>query len=325
MRRRGFLASAAALIATPWHALARTRRETLAFHYGWYAPNQGWALSADGGRNHPNQPVGGLYDSRDPTVIARQISQAHAAGITGFITSWDGEANPRDQVLTALVAAAPEGFSITAYVESSGGSAAHLTERLNALYQRFEAAPAWLRLAGRPCIFVFDRVLQEIGEDGWTTARDAHAAATGGGFACVGTANSLDEIQARRPLFDALHIYSIQFETDGWWVGFGLRARRWMSRWVRAQEGLAVTTATVLPGYDDRRLDDRTGDRPTTPRREGRTFRLMLEAARAARPDWLLIVSWNEWFEATEIEPSVENGERELEFLRRTLRSPPSV
>ena len=136
-----------------------------------------------------------------------------------------------------------------------------------------------------------------------------------GGFAPVASAQALDEIAARRALFDALHIYSIQFETDGWWVGFGVRARRWMSRWVRAQDGLAVTTATVLPGYDDRRLDDRTGNRPTTPRREGRTFRLMLEAARAARPDWILIVSWNEWFEATEIEPSLENGARELEAV----------
>ena len=42
---------------------------------------------------------------------------------------------------------------------------------------------------------------------------------------------------------------------------------------------------------------------------------MMADAAIAARPDWVLIVSWNEWLEATEIEPSVENGSRELDTL----------
>lgn len=292
-------------------------REVLAFHYGWYGVNHGWGVSADGGRNHPNVPIGGLYDSLDPVVITRQIAQARAAGITGFVTSWDGEGERRDQVLEALVAAAPEGFSITAYVESSGGSPATLAARLNRLHERFASSPGWLRLAGRPCVFVFDRPLQEIGETGWTAARTQHARSCSGGFAVIGPANTTAEIAARRSLFDALHIYSIQFQTDGWRIAFATRARRWLSRWVQAQQGLTVTTATLLSGYDDRRLDDRLGDRPTTPRRHGRTFQMMWDAALAAGADWILIVSWNEWFEATEIEPSIENGSRELETTRR--------
>ena len=308
MRRRSVVAGLTAVIGAtvlPRPARARTRPEVLAFHYGWYGPDEGWGVSADGGRNHPNSPVGGRYDSLDPAVIDRQITQARAAGITGFITSWDGRDNRRDRVFEALLAAAPQGFSITAYVESSGGSAQALADRLAHLRARLSAAPCALRLEGRPCVFVFDRVLQEIGEAGWAQARPRD-------LAVVGPANTEAEILARRALFDGLHVYSMQFQTDGWWVGFEYQARRWLSRWVGWQRGLAVTTATILPGYDDRRLDDRPGDRPTTPRRAGRTFQMMLRAVSAARPDWLLIVSWNEWFEATEIEPSVENGGREL-------------
>lgn len=316
MRRRGFLAGLAAL-SLPTDVLARqVGREVLAFHYGWYGADEGWGASADGGRNHPNVPVGGLYDSLDPTIISRQIRQARAAGITGFITSWDGDGNRRDRVLEALVAAAPEGFSITAYVESSGGTPERLAERLDRLHARFARSPRWLRLSGRPCVFVFDRVLQQEGLNGWSTTRTLHRQASGNGFAVIGPANSEDEIAERRHLFDALHLYSIQFQTDGWRVAFSSFARRWMARWVLAQQDLAVTTATILPGYDDRRLDDRIGDRPVTPRRAGRTYRMMWEAAIAARSDWVLIVSWNEWFEATEIEPSVENGERELATTR---------
>lgn len=323
MRRRGFLAglaaSVGAALTAPRPARSQRRREILAFHYGWYGwygADEGWSVSADGGRNHPNVPVGGLYDGLDPAVITRQINQAREAGITGFITSWDGEGNRRDRVLEALVAAAPEGFSITAYIESSGGSPERLAERLDRLYARFSASPRWLRLGGRPCIFVFDRVLQQEGLDGWSSARALHDQASGGGFAVVGPANDGTEVAARRGLFEALHIYSIQFQTDGWRVAFSRFARRWMSRWIHAQQGLAVSTATILPGYDDRRLDDRTGDRPVTPRRAGRTYRMMWEAAIAAHPDWVLLVSWNEWFEATEIEPSEENGARELSTTR---------
>lgn len=311
MKRRSVLAGLVAAIGAtllPRPVRAQTRPEVLAFHYGWYGPDEGWGVSADGGRNHPNRPVGGRYDSLDPAVIARQIRQARTAGVTGFITSWDGVGNRRDRVLTALLAAAPEGFSITAYVESSGGSVHALADRLAHLQTLLSASPRALRLEGRPCIFVFDRVLQEVGETGWTQARPRN-------LAVVGPANTEAEIAARRSLFDALHVYSMQFQTDGWWVGFEYQARRWIQRWVGWQRGLAVTTATILPGYDDRRLDDRTGDRPTTHRRGGRTFEMMLRATRAARPDWLLIVSWNEWFEATEIEPSVENAERELRAI----------
>lgn len=316
MRRRGFLAGLLGMLAAPFSARAQARREVLAFHYGWYGADEGWGRSADGGRNHPNTPEGGLYDSADPAVIARQIEQARSAGITGFITSWDGEGNRRDRVLEALVAAAPEGFSITAYIESSGGSWRTMTARMEQLHARFGASPRWLTLGERPCVFIFDRVWQELEIGGWWTARERQEHNTGERFAYVGPANSEAEIIERDFHFDALHVYSMQFQTDGWRIGFGALARRWLARWVGAQRAMAITTATVLPGYDDRRLDDRAGDRPTTPRRSGRTYRMMWEAALAARPDWVLIVSWNEWLEATEIEPSSENGRRELETTR---------
>lgn len=324
MKRRSFLAGLGALLMAPVMACARQgrRKEVLAFHYGWYGREHGWGVSADGGRNHPNVPEGGLYDSLDPAVIARQFEQARGAGITGFIASWAGPQDPvSDRALDALVAAAPEGVSVTAYLETSGGSAEALAAQLVALHDRHASSPGWLRLDGRPAVFVFDRVVQEIGLDGWRAAEAAYRAERPDGFVFVGPANSLEEIEARRGLFTGLHIYSLTFVTDGWpWPAFGLLARRWMQRWVRAQEGASVTTATVIPGFDDRRLDDRTGDRPVTPRREGRTYRTLWEAAIAADPDWVLIVSWNEWYEASEIEPSDEHGRRELETTRAVSR-----
>jgi len=46
-----------------------------------------------------------------------------------------------------------------------------------------------------------------------------------------------------------------------------------------------------------------------------RTYDLLWRAALGSAPDWVLITSFNEWHEGTEIEPGVEyRGE----FIRRT-------
>ena len=42
-----------------------------------------------------------------------------------------------------------------------------------------------------------------------------------------------------------------------------------------------------------------------------------LEEAVAANPDWILITSWNEWHEGSEIEPSVEYGDRSLKEVAK--------
>lgn len=312
--RRRLIGLALALLALPGHLWARAaQRQVLAFHYGWY-PGGRWPLP------HPDRPQGGLYDSLDPAVIARQIDQARGAGITGFITSWGGPGQETDRALSALLAAAPEGFAIAPYIEVSGGSAGALAETLDALQARAADQPRWLRHEGRPVVFLFDRPVQQLGLEGVAAALARHRQA-GGGLFLVGPANDLDQIAARRGLFDALHIYSLTFETDGWpgWL-FGFLAGRFQRRWVQAQAGAAVTTATVLPGFDDRHLPDRTGERPVTDRRGGETYRRLWRAARAAGPDWVLIVSWNEWYEDSQIEPSQGRGTRDLQITAEEAR-----
>jgi hypothetical protein len=63
--------------------------------------------------------------------------------------------------------------------------------------------------------------------------------------------------------------------------------------------------ATVLPGFDDRKI--RT---PGTLllREDGGCYNKTWHAAVGSGADWVLITSWNEWHEGSEIEPSLENG-----------------
>lgn len=324
--RRHLLAAACAL-SWPWGAssqarvgaLAEPRREVLAFYYGWYgiAARSGqdihWQGIDTAGKtikDCPDYPENGPYDSLDPAVIKRQVQQAKDAGITGLIASWWGRKDRTDQQFPLLLDAA-DGLKLAPYIETAStpdGLAADIAY----LVQTYGKHEAWLRLDGKPVIFVFDRIMQTLGIDGWTAAREKAKVDA----AFVGPANDILEINDRRHVFDALHIYSMQFPLSDaqtidppWCADF-------YKTWVDAQKGLKVTTATVMPGFDDHLLPDRTGKRPIVDRDNGRLFQKLWDAAIAAKPGWILVVSFNEWHEATQIEPSAQFGARELTTLK---------
>jgi hypothetical protein len=323
MNRREFLLVAGAA-ALPFPAYGATAdKQVLAFYYGWYgAPprDKAWThwqnVDTAAGKigNTAHYPTAGPYDSLDPATVARHLDLAAGNGITGFIASWWGRGDRTDQQLKLLLkAAGRRKIAITAYVEQAK-SADALASDILYVYQHYMHSAAWLKLGSKPVIFLFDRVLQTIGLDGWKVARARIEKTAPGAIVFAGTANSLDEIAARKSLFDVLHIYSLQFEAakhadDADW------RKAFYGGWVKAQAGLKATTATVMPGFDDSRAPDR--DKPILfDRGDGSPYARLWQAAIAAKPDWVLIVSFNEWHEGSEIEPSRENGERELAMTR---------
>ena len=111
------------------------------------------------------------------------------------------------------------------------------------------------------------------------------------------------------PRFDAFHVYTPVGVPR---AGPGPRAD------VRALAALARAAGrpfvpAVAPGFDDRRCaspapsSSAPGARPTTGAGE---------AALSVDPAWVLVSSWNEWHEGSEIEPSVEHGRRYLDATR---------
>jgi hypothetical protein len=210
-----------------------------------------------------------------------------------------------------LATAGKYGLRVSIYFEevspddtTTAGAAADLLYIL----ERYGRHRAWLTVEGKPVIFVYGRAVSQLALTGWQDAIAMVNAQHPGGAIFVG--DSLSSRAAR--VFDGIHTYNPTEATAGKSADeIRAWARATYSTWIAAA-GDGIASITLLPGYDDRTLG-RPAPRPTTDRHGGETYRVLWEEAIAANPDWILVCSWNEWHEGSEIEPSIQHHRRELE------------
>ncbi|HTQ50131.1 MAG TPA: glycoside hydrolase family 99-like domain-containing protein [Candidatus Acidoferrales bacterium] len=295
-------------------ATARAGHEVLAFYYPWYGPSRHWG-KVDPARHDieasRDYPLKGAYDSHDPGIIAWQISAAQKHGITGFIASWWGQGTYEDQAVPLLLeAAGQKDFKVTIYWETAPGKASEQIDNavndLVYLVTRYGTNRAFLRTDGKPVIFVYGRVLEQVPSSAWPEII-SRARAKAGDFLLIA-----DGYSARNAaVFDGLHTYNICGSVKG-------KTPDELRAWAATHYGEAVKLArehhriacvTVIPGYDDTKIR-KPGLKAD--RLNGRVYRVLWDEAILAKPDWVLITSWNEWHEGSEIEPSLQYGDQYL-------------
>lgn len=269
----------------------------------------------------------GPYDSHDPKVVEQQCQWAERAGVTGFIVSWWAQGDFHDRGMPLILDTAQKhGLKVTIYFETvppknhstPEGAAKDVLYVLN----RYGKHPAWLAVRGKPVIFVYGRAVGQIGLEGWQKAMAEVNRQYSGGAVFIGDRISKEAAG----IFDGIHTYNPTGKIAGMSVA---QIRTWAKtnypQWVETA-GDRIACLTIIPGYDDHKLG-RKAPRPITDRHRGETYRVLWRQAIAAHPDWILITSWNEWHEGSEIEPSVENGDRALKttatFAPRFLKSAP--
>jgi len=81
-----------------------------------------------------------------------------------------------------------------------------------------------------------------------------------------------------------------------------------------ADEFKRISCLTIIPGYDDTKI--RTPGL-VVQRHDGKLYEQTWEMAIALKPHWVLITSFNEWHEGSEIEPSVEYGDQYIQLTRK--------
>lgn len=304
-------------------------RKVLAFYYTWYGTPQfghGWAHwgEVDAANQEiaeaTHYPAIGAYDSHDPAVIDRHIDRARAAGIDGFIATWWGRGDYTDRAFAALLDhAAARGFEATVYWETVPGQGREQIRNavgdLVYLLRSYGRHPAFLKVNGAPVIFVYGRVMGQIPQGAWPEIITRTRERVGHDFLLIADGYRTDWAR----IFDGVHTYN----PCGWVAHKSpdeIRAEarsRFAAEVATARGQGAISCLTVIPGYDDTKI--RTPGL-NAERHDGETYRVLWEEAIAAAPDWVLITSWNEWHEGSEIEPSWEDGARYLRLTAAATR-----
>lgn len=349
-----FILGAAAAPGTPPEPTARVEREpvaplVLAFYYPWYGTPTGPGGRAHGGRfvhwegvnagqksidSSTHYPTPGAYDSHDPEIIRRHVREAERAGIDAFIVSWWGRGTFEDEAMRPILDGCAGGkVRACIYYEqvAKPGTPESVAAEFADFLRRYGSDPAYLRVnrdgRARPVVFIYSRALRQLGLKKWKAAVSLIAGADGPDPLLIAddfgeeSLSIFDGAHSYAPMGD-LHAALDRGETRQHWID---RAMPWWANHPR--ESGKISTITVFPGYDDTRIRhpgmrvDRDG---------GRLYHTLWREAAHAGPDWVLVTSFNEWHEGSEIEPSLEEGDRYLELTaegaamfkaRRTGRS----
>jgi hypothetical protein len=178
--------------------------------------------------------------------------------------------------------------------------------------------PAYLRHNDRPVLFVWRP--RGIFVGGQRANRDGPAAVEAWGRlrdeidpdrSSVWIAES--EATTYLPVFDGMFFYNIAGLADA--AGLMARLERSVHDFGFGVGAERLWVATAMPGYDDTRLVGRA-NRFAVDRANGAFLRRTFDAAVASGPDWIMIVSFNEWAEGHQLEPSVTYGSLYLAVSR---------
>ncbi len=299
-------------------------RKVLTFYYPWYGVPDGpggagktvhWGhIDADNKdiEASTNYPALGAYDSHDPNLLDQHCLWAKDAGIDTFIVSWWGHNSFSDRAMDKILDSCQRhGLTACIYYETvpkpqtPESAATDIIKVLN----KYGNHTAYLKVDGKPVVFVYGRALREIGLTDWLKAIELINKNYKEGVTAIGDQFSYGAAH----VFDGVHTYN----TAGRLRGLAPKAvRKWAvdtyRSWVEtADQAGKISTLTVIPGYDDTKIR-----KPglAVERYEGELYRAQWEEAITADPHWVLITSFNEWHEGSEIEPSLEYQEQYLEL-----------
>jgi len=298
-------------------------RKVLAFYYPWYGTQAftgKWIHYKDidtdaktiGDLTH--YPSIGPYDSHDPEAVAYHMELAQRAGVDGFIVSWWGKRDFSDDAMPVILDEAQKrNIEVTVYHEDvpDGKSESAVDDFLYVL-EKYGSHPAYQRFHDKPVIFVYGRSMGRLDIIGWASVLAEVERRYPSGLIAV--ADRLDRPAAR--IFDGIHTYNYAGDAAGRSAGqiTQMMRRRYSSVVKLVGEFGRISCLTIIPGYDDTKV--RTPGL-VVERYDGKLYEQTWEMAIRLSPNWILITSFNEWHEGSEIEPSEEYGDQYIKLTRK--------
>ena len=272
------------------------QRPVLAYYYAWWDPSNFDRTMF--------QPAA-AYNSDDVGVMQRHVQQAQSAGIDGFVMSWYGNGDRTDSNLAHLLDIAQNtDFRDTIHFETPHFSGVDdVIGQLSAFYATRINHPAMVRYEGRPVIFFwqaskFDNATWDFIRSQVDPNHNAVWIADGDQFGIL-----------RGDAWDGISPYAIAWSAS---------PARQLPSWAAKAAAVApdkLWIPPVSPGCNDSAARATTCARD---RADGAYYQATWDGATASNPQWAIIVStFNEWMESTQIEPSVQYGDEYLQITRQ--------
>ena len=299
----GFLVAVVALLpAAPSRAAAP--KPILGFYFPWYEESD-WTLNKMADLPAP------FYNGGDPATLTRHLQQARDSGLTGFICSWFGhnEARLTDRCGRLLAAAAGTDFTITVSPDQAADFTGTLktpqgmATALRYMRDNWMSSPNWLRINGKPVVLFWNPT-----SFGSVAAWKAliNEVDPNRNWYWIGEGVDFSYLDA----FDAIYLFDITWAAEPKSALTSYNRR--LVEYNRINKTNRPFVATVMPGYDDRKVrNGRYRDRAN-----GDYYRKSWQAAIDFKAEMVIVTSWNEWFEGSQIEPSQSYGTAYLDLTR---------
>lgn len=254
--------------------------------------------------NFAHYPASGPYDSSDEATLKRHVAQAKAAGIDVLVCSWWGADSFEDTAFRKLLPIAREaGLKVCVFLEpyQEDRDAEAIARSMGDWLKAFGQDPAYLRVEGRPVVFLFVGKRRQVDLQTWSSALSRLDRAQPPGVLVV---------TARQTPVDTLVFDGIQ-NAGAFYLGRPETRVAAIGSLDDAKQRGRIAVAAVGPGFDLRHQSEK-GLR--IDRENGKLYRECWEGALMAAPDWVLVESFNHWEIGTEIEPSVQFGDQYLKL-----------
>jgi glycoprotein endo-alpha-1,2-mannosidase len=341
-----------------------------AYYYPWYNDDfhrrEGYVRKQ---LSPPQQPWLGEYDDTDPATISAHLNWSRQANIQLWVSSWWGPESREDVTLREVVLTHPEltNHKVAIFYETSGriqeseGFSTHrVTPDMAYICEQYFDHPNYFRIEGKPVLFVYlTRKLEAVGNLSNVIDLMRSAAKDSGcddvyivGDHVFQGPPETDDIYPPLTVLDAVTNYDVygSMGGNGGYVGrdkvveYYEGQGKWRSI---AKDHNCAFIPAASPGYNDLGVRPEAQHPPLSRRLsttdgQGSLFEAAIREARQlvdTKAENLLIVnSFNEWHEDTQIEPAIGTstslpvsltnhivyrgyGELYLDILRRETQS----
>ena len=277
----------------------------LAHYYIWFTP-------ASWNRAKRDEPLIGRYSSDDIDVMKEHISQARSVGVDGFIVSWKSSPVLNQRLANLIRVAEEQHFKLAITYQGLDFNrtplpAPRIAEDLKFFVDTYAANPVF-DIFGKPLVVLTGTPVMStktIATIGRPLRKQILLMASDKN---VKSYNRIaDEVDG-----NLYYWSSVNPRTFGNYAG----KLQELGNAVRAHGGIWI--APVAPGFDARLI----GGTSIVDRQDGETLRHEWDAASQSLPAAIGVISWNEFSENTQVEPSKLYGSRYLEVLADLTGSP---